>query len=149
MTYRNMLLAGALAMAARSAAASDDFVRVPAQGSVAEVADRLEAAVTGAGATVFARVDHAKGAESIDMAIPDAQLLIFGNPKIGTPVMQDDPRAGLVLPLRVLVYDDNGQTTMLYEVPSEMLDDMNIPADAPYMAAITGALRNLTSAAAE
>ncbi len=153
MTLNNILFAGALALATAStttfAAASDDFVRVPAQGSVSEVADRLEAAVTGAGATVFARVDHAKGAASIDMALPEAQLLIFGNPKIGTPVMQDDLRAGLVLPLRVLVYDDGGQTTMLYEAPSEMLDDLNIPADAPYLAAIAGALTKLTGAAAQ
>ncbi|WP_340422195.1 DUF302 domain-containing protein [Yoonia sp. GPGPB17] len=61
--------------------------------SVAETIDGLEAAVNGAGATVFARVDHAAGAQSVGKSIPDATLLIFGNPALGTLAMEDDIRA--------------------------------------------------------
>ncbi len=131
-----------------AASASAEFVRVEAAGSVGEVADRLEAAVTGAGANVFARVDHGAGAASVDMELADAQLLVFGNPTLGTPALQADIRAGLVLPLRVLVYDDGGQTVMLYEAPADMFSEYAVPADADVVVAMSGALGKLTGAAA-
>jgi len=138
----------AAAMAAAPALADGHMVRVEAAGSVAEAADRLEAAVGGAGAKVFARVNHGGGAASIDMELADAELLVFGNPKLGTPVLQADIRSGLVLPLRVLVYDDGGQTVFLYEDPSAMLSGYDVPADAEAVGKMTGALGKLTGAAA-
>ena len=63
---------------------ADEIVRVAATGSVAEVMDRLEGAVTNAGANVFARVDHGAGAASVDMELGASQLLVFGNPALGT-----------------------------------------------------------------
>jgi len=137
----------AAAMAAVPALADGHMVRVEAAGSVAEAADRLEAAVDGAGAKVFARVNHGGGAASIDMELADAELLVFGNPKLGTPVLQADIRSGLVLPLRVLVYDDGGQTVFLYEDPSAMLSGYDIPADVKSVGMMTGALGKLTGAA--
>lgn len=125
-----------------------EIVQQPASGSVAEVADRLEAAVTNAGATVFARVDHGAGAQSVDMDLAPAQLLIFGNPKLGTPAMQADPRAGLYLPLRVLVYEDaGGQVQVVYEEPGAMLGDLDVPGDAEFIGKMNGALQNLTGKA--
>jgi uncharacterized protein (DUF302 family) len=111
--------------------------------------DRLEAAVTGAGATVFARVDHAAGAASVDLALDPSQVLIFGNPKMGTAAMQDDPLAGLFLPLKVLVYQDGaGETWLAYQDPEDMFDDTGINDDAEYIKMMTGALGKLTGAAA-
>ena len=137
------------ALTTTPALASDDILRVEATGGVATVMDRLEAAVTGAGATIFARVDHGAGAASVDMELADAELLIFGNPKLGTPAMQADMHAGIFLPLRVLVYADaDGQTWLAYEAPREMLDDLSIPTDAPFLGAMEGALENLTASAA-
>ena len=125
-----------------------EIVQQPASGSVSEVADRLEAAVTNAGATVFARVDHGAGAQSVDMDLAPAQLLIFGNPKLGTPAMQADPRAGLYLPLRVLVYEDaEGQVQVVYEEPGAMLDGLDVPGDAEFIGKMNGALQNLTGKA--
>lgn len=124
-----------------------DYVRVEAAGSVPETAQRLVAAVEGAGATVFARVPHSKGAMSVDMELEDAELVIFGNPKLGTPALQQDIRAGLVLPLRVLVYDDGGQTVLTYESVDAMFEGLNIAADAPFRSAMEGALSKLTGAA--
>ena len=138
----------AIAFIALSGPALADYVRVEATGTVAEAADRLAAAIEKAGARVFARVPHSKGAESAGMELQDAELLIFGNPQLGTPALQDDIRAGLVLPLRVLVHDDAGQTVMSYEDVSAMFDDLEIPADAGYRAKMAGALANLTGAAA-
>ena len=146
---RGMIVAGALVMACGSALADGHMMRVEATGSVAEVADRLGAAVEGAGAKVFARVNHGGGAASVDMELADAELLVFGNPKLGTPALQADIRAGLVLPLRVLVYDDGGQTVMLYETPAAMFENYDVPADAEVVKMMTGALGKLTGAAAQ
>jgi len=104
---KRFLAAAAIAMAGLPALASnDDIVKVKSFSDVATTMDRLEAAVTGAGANVFARVDHAAGAASVDMELAPTQVLIFGNPKIGTRAMRDDPVAGLFLPMKVLVYRD-------------------------------------------
>ena len=125
-----------------------EYIRVEASGSVAEVSDRLVAAVEGAGATVFARVPHSKGAMSVDMELQDAELVIFGNPTLGTPALQQDIRAGLVLPLRVLVHDDGGQTVLTYESVNAMFEGLEVSPDAEFRAKMTGALANLTAAAA-
>ncbi|WP_371169185.1 DUF302 domain-containing protein [Aliiroseovarius sp. 2305UL8-7] len=126
-----------------------EIVKVPATGSVADTMDALEAAVGNAGATVFARVDHAGGAASVDLELGASQLLVFGNPKLGTPAMQDAPLAGLMLPLRVLVYEDgDGAVWLAYEAPADMLGELGIAGDAPYVAKMTGALGKLTAAAA-
>ncbi|MEO1381467.1 MAG: DUF302 domain-containing protein, partial [Pseudomonadota bacterium] len=81
---------------------------------------------------------------------PDAQLLIFGNPKLGTPAMQDDALAGIFLPLRVLVYDDGaGKVWLAYQDPSSMLGALDgIGGDAEYIKKMTGALAKLTGKAA-
>lgn len=116
--------------------------------SVSETIDGLEAAVNGAGATVFARVDHAKGAESVGKEIPQATLLIFGNPALGTLAMEDDIRAGLVLPLRVLAYEDADGTTQLTWTPAEeLLAGLDIAADAEVVGKINGAIGMLTDKA--
>jgi uncharacterized protein (DUF302 family) len=139
-----VMLAGLPALAA-----GDDLVMVESPGDVATTMDRLEAAVTGAGATVFARVDHAAGAASVEMELGPTQVLIFGNPKIGTQAMQDDPRAGLFLPMKVLVYEDgDGRTWLAYQDPEEMFDDLAIADDSGYIQMMTGALGKLTAKAA-
>lgn len=147
---KTIIAAGALALMAMPALAmSDDIIKVRSAGSVDSTMDRLETLVTNAGATVFARVDHAGGAQSAGMALEPSQLLIFGNPKLGTPAMQDDPLAGLFLPLRVLVYRDGaGQVWLAYEDPKEMLDDLGgVSDDAGYIRKMTKALDKLTGKA--
>ena len=125
-----------------------DIEQVMGTGSVAEVTDALVAAVEGAGATVFARVDHAAGAEKVGASLADAELLVFGNPALGTPAMQQDPLAGLYLPLRVLVYaDGDGQTWLAYEDPADMLEDLEVDQNAEFIGKMQGALKNLTAKA--
>ncbi|WP_338550715.1 DUF302 domain-containing protein [Roseovarius phycicola] len=148
---KRLLLAGGMMLMAQGVMASDDdIVKVKASGDVAATMDALQAAVEGAGATVFARVDHAGGAAKVDLELADSQLLIFGNPKLGTPAMQDDALAGLFLPLKVLVYEDaEGQVWLAYEDPKEMLDDLSgINLEAEYIKKMTGALGKLTGKAA-
>ncbi len=144
---KHLALAASLLTLAMPAWA-DDVTRVQASGDVAATMDALEAAVTGAGATVFARVDHAAGAEGIGQVLKPSQLLIFGNPALGTPAMQADPLAGLYLPLKVLVYEDDAGVWLAYEEPSETLDELQIPEDAEYIGKMEGALKALTAKAA-
>jgi uncharacterized protein (DUF302 family) len=67
---------------------------------------------------------------------------------LGTPALQDDIRAGLVLPLRVLVYGEGEGSVITWETPESMFSDLEIAEDAPYLARMNGALGNLTAAAA-
>lgn len=116
--------------------------------SVAETMDKLEAAVTGAGATVFARIDHAAGAKSVEKSIPDATLLVFGNPTLGTMAMESDLRAGLVLPLRVLAYQDGeGNTQLTWSPAEDLFTGLAIPVDSEVVTKINGALNTLTDKA--
>lgn len=137
----------AAVLAAGPAAA--DITRVEAEGSAEVVMQRLESAVATAGATVFAKVDHGAGAESVGTPIGASQLLIFGNPKLGTPVLADDPLAGVVLPLRVLVYEDgDGQTWIAHEEVEAMFDGLDVDGDAEYMGTIETALGRFVEGAA-
>lgn len=150
---RNMLLAlvlGGTIWAVPGWADDDDIIRVKAADDVTATMAALEDAVTGAGATVFAKVDHGAGAEGAGLALGASQLLIFGNPQLGTPAMQANPLAGLYLPLKVLVYEDaGGQVWLAYEEPEEMLDELDgIDDDAAFVEKMTGALAKLTRKAA-
>ena len=137
------------ALATVGLAGESGIVQLKSAGDVASTMDALETAVTGAGATVFARVDHAGGAASVGLEMDPSQLLIFGNPKLGTPAMQDDPLAGLFLPLKVLVYRDGaGQVWLSYEDPAKTFADLGgVPEDAAYIQKMTGALSKLTGKA--
>ncbi len=80
---------------------------------VAETIDRLAAAVTAKGLTVFARIDHAAGAVAAGMALRPTELLIFGHAKGGTPLMQDRQVAGIDLPVKALAWEDETGTVWL------------------------------------
>jgi uncharacterized protein (DUF302 family) len=81
--------------------------------------DRLEAEVKSMGLTVFARVDHAAGAAAVGMKLRPTELLIFGNAKGGTPLMEADQRIRIDLPLKALVHQDEaGKVWLSYEDPS-------------------------------
>lgn len=139
----------AAAAGAQAPAQEGGFVLTPTDKSVDAAFADLKAAVAGAGATIFAEVDHAAGARSVEMDLPAARLLIFGNPRLGTPAMRDDMRAGALLPLRVLVYaGPDGGTVIAYEDPAAMFAGLEIPADAAYLGQMQGALAKLTGAAA-
>jgi len=145
---KSLLLASAIAMTATGAFASE-LIKVPSNKSVSATIDALEMAVKNAGATVFARVDHAAGATSIGSELSPAEVLIFGNPKLG-PAMEADIRSGLYLPLKVLAYEDEtGQVFLTYEDPAEMMSDLDIAADAPFVTGMQGALGKLSAAATQ
>lgn len=144
---RFLIMIAALCLALPATAQS--YLTRDSADDVATVTDRLVTAIEGAGAQVFARVDHGGGAASVDMDLQDAQLVVFGNPRLGTPALQDDIRAGLHLPLRVLVHAGEGSGSVLvWEDPAAMFSALSIAPDADYIARMNGALENLTTAAA-
>jgi uncharacterized protein (DUF302 family) len=75
--------------------------------------DRLEAAVKAKGLTVFARIDHAAGAAAVGLSLRPTELLIFGNAKGGTPLMEATQSIGIDLPLKALVWQDGSGNTWL------------------------------------
>ena len=98
--------------------ATDGLITLASNHGPSETMSRLEAAVNAKGMAVFARIDHAAGAASIGTLLRPTQVLIFGNPKGGTPLMQSAQTIGLDLPLRALVWQDaSGQTFLSYNDP--------------------------------
>jgi uncharacterized protein (DUF302 family) len=114
----------------------------------AETMRRLTAAVGERGLTVFGVIDHGAGAREAGMELPDEQVMVFGNPKAGTPLMQDDPRVGIRLPLRILVWaDGSGAVSVGYEDPREMTAEFDVAAHVPTLDAMAGLLAALAQAA--
>lgn len=151
--HRKLKFAAAAAalsiMSGATAQAEDNWIMKTSSVSVEMTADRLVAAVENAGARVFARVDHAAGAKSIEAELEDMTLVIFGNPKIGTPILQAEPRTGLDLPNRVLIWDDNGQTTIGYLDPAQLKQRYSVKGADKAFDTMAGALGKLTDAAAK
>jgi len=150
MTLSSALLSLAV-IAVPALASAQEILRVPTDKPVSEAADAFVAAIEPAGITLVARVNHGRGAESVGADIGASELLVFGNPAVGTPAMEANRLAGLMLPLTVLVYEDaEGQVWFAYQDPADRLAGFDgIEADAPFIARMTGAMANFTSAAAQ
>lgn len=110
---RRFLLSIALSLLATTVHAEDWIIKSSPH-DVATTADRLEAIIADSPATLVGRVDHLAAAEAARLQMDPATVLIFGNPQIGTPLMQADSRAALDLPLRVLIWQDEGATSVGY-----------------------------------
>ena len=94
---------------------SNGLITVASRFSARETMDRLIAAVTSAGLHVFARIDHAANAAQVGMELRPTEVLIFGNPRGGTPLMQDRQTAGIDLPVKALVWEDEeGKVWLTY-----------------------------------
>jgi uncharacterized protein (DUF302 family) len=92
----------------------------PAPGTVDETVARLQQVVAERGLKLFAVFDHSGEAEAAGLALRETKVIVFGSPAAGTPVMQAHPLAALDLPLKVLVWDNDGQTQISYTSPSEL-----------------------------
>ena len=91
----------------------DGLITIESALSARDTADRLAAIAEAKSLTIFARIDHAANAREIGMELRPTELLIFGNPNGGTPLMQDKQTAGIDLPLRVLVWQDSDSRVWL------------------------------------
>jgi uncharacterized protein (DUF302 family) len=97
--------------------------------SVTDTVNQLIGLVEGHGMKVFVVIDHSGEAEQVDLALRNTKVVIFGSPTAGTPVMQAAPLSALDLPLKVLVWDDDGQTTVSYLDPEALARRHHLSAD--------------------
>ncbi|MCP4335729.1 MAG: DUF302 domain-containing protein [Gammaproteobacteria bacterium] len=101
-----------------STMATEGMIDVKSNHSVAVTADRLESILGSKGMTVFARIDHAAGAKKVGKTLPPTELVIFGNPKVGTPLMLCSPSIAIDLPQKALIWQDAaGDTWISYNDP--------------------------------
>jgi uncharacterized protein (DUF302 family)/uncharacterized membrane protein YidH (DUF202 family) len=119
----------------------DGIVSKPSKYKVPETLDRLETILRGKGITVFARVDHSGEAEKAGMKMPPTQLLIFGNPKGGTPAMLAAPTSAIDLPLKALAWQDaDGEVWLSYNDVEYFKHRFGLTDDAVKGIAAAGAL---------
>jgi uncharacterized protein (DUF302 family) len=131
-----------------AASANAEVIRKQSQNSVKDTIGKLEAVVKERGLTVFARIDHAAGARSAGLELRPTELLIFGNPKTGTPLMQAQQIMGLSLPLKVLAWQDaDGNVWIGYDSPASVAADRDVARDNPVIGQVTQALNGLTDIA--
>lgn len=133
------LLAAALAAAlvapivASNAVAQETFVTKESPHDVATTLDRIAATVEAGGGKVFARLDHAEAAAEYDLEMAPTTVIVFGNPGVGTPMMQKHPALALDLPLKVLVREGEGGTEVVYRDPASWLADHGLAGGADGM----------------
>lgn len=128
-----------------SGQAEDGMIIKKSAHSVTATLDRLADIVAKKGLTIFARIDHAEGARKAGLELRPTQLLIFGNPKMGTPLMQSDQRIAVDLPIKVIAWQDaNGAVWLGYWAPSALRDRYGISDQDGIFARITDALAKMT-----
>ena len=116
--------------------------------SAAETMERLLAALAARNMNLFARIDHAAGAAATGLKLPPTEVVIFGNPKGGTPLMQDRQSAGIDLPLKALVWEDAGGAVRLaYNDPAWIAQRHRL--GAPSAAAVQAMAKALEAIARE
>lgn len=115
----------------------------------AETIARLQAAISAAGMTVFAKIDHSAAAAAVHLPLRPTEVLIFGNAKGGTPLMQVSQTIGIDLPLKALVYEDaTGKVKVAYNDPSWLIERYGVGATvAPTVATMTIALKRIVAQA--
>ena len=115
-----------------------------------ETMDRLELEVRARGMTVFARIDHAAGAAEVGLTLRPTELIIFGNARGGTPLMQSVQTVGIDLPLKALVWEDASGTTWLsYNEPSWIAQRHSIANAEPVVSKMAAALSAILRKAAD
>ena len=98
--------------------------------SVDETVERLKSILQAKGVTLFALVDHSGEAQKVGLTMPSTKLLIFGNPKGGTPLMLASPSIALDLPLKILVAQDkDGTVNVCYNTPEYLQQRHDLPLD--------------------
>jgi uncharacterized protein (DUF302 family) len=112
----------------------------------AETTKRLIEAIASRGLAVFARIDHAAAAREVGLELAAEEVLIFGSPQAGTPLMQSDPRIGVELPLRMLIWTDGDGTMLGYNDPRGLATRYDVD---PHRATLELMSRLLAELAAE
>lgn len=140
-------LGGLIASFPLAALGADGLIQIESPYSVEETLDRFETIAQERGLTIFARIDHAAGAASVDKTLRPTEVLIFGNPQGGTPFMECAQTIGIDLPLKMLAWEDaEGQVWVGYNDPAYLAERHEV-AECGAVEPITNALSNLVDAA--
>ena len=130
------------------AMADNGLVSVKSNHDVKETADRLENALQAKGMTIFDRINHAAGAEKVGKELRPTELVIFGNPKVGTPLMQCGQTMAIDLPQKALIWEDEtGQVWFSYNEPEYLAKRHNTKGCLEVIKKIQNVLANFSSAA--
>jgi uncharacterized protein (DUF302 family) len=129
---------------------ADGLITLASSFPVPQTIDRLADAATAAGLRIFARLDHAAGASEVGLPLRPTQLLLFGHPRGGTPLMQDRQTAGIDLPFKALAWtDEAGQTWLSYNDPGWIAGRHGLgEASAGAVQAMSDGMAKLVQAAA-
>ncbi|HEY0373574.1 MAG TPA: DUF302 domain-containing protein [Amnibacterium sp.] len=115
-------------------------------GSVADVVGRLRDALQERRIEVFAVIDHAAGARGAGLTLRDEVLIVFGNPAVGTPLMQADPTTGIELPLRMLVFDTDSGVRLAWRPPSRLADRFELGTQNEVLRRLDDVMEGLAAA---
>lgn len=130
--------------------ADNGLVTVKSAHDVATTADKLETVLNSKGMTVFARIDHAAGAKGVDLELRPTQVIIFGNPKIGSKLMDCSQTTGIDLPQKALIYEDAaGKVWLSYNSPAHLSERHSISGCDEVLKKVSGALGKFAQAATQ
>ena len=128
--------------------ADDGMVKLKSAHDVESTANRLEKVLKAKGMTVFTRIDHALGAKKVGQTLRPTELVIFGNPKIGSKLMNCSQSVAIDLPQKALIYeDDKGQVWFAYNNPEFLANRHGLQGCEKVVDKIKGALGNFAKAA--
>ncbi len=128
----------------------DGLLIKSSQYSVNETINRLESIVKKKGITVFARINHGQGAKKAGIELAPTELLIFGNPKLGAPLMQSNQTSGIDLPLKAIAWQDKqGKVWLGYNTPAYIAERHSINDKAAVIKKMTGALNKFSNYATQ
>jgi uncharacterized protein (DUF302 family) len=144
-TWQLALLLVGLALPATAAGRPSDkkngIVTIPSNHSVDETVEKLKGILQSKGITLFVLIDHSGEAAKVGMKMPNTKLLIFGNPKGGTPLMLAAPSIAIDLPLKILVAEDaQGKVWVSYNSPEYLKDRYGLPDDLVQNIAVVATL---------
>lgn len=131
-----------------NSSAQKGMVTMPSSYSVEDTANRLASLIESKGMKVFARIDHQKNAASVNMKLRPTQVIMFGNPKAGTPLMQCEQTVAIDLPQKMLISEDaQGIVWLSYNNPEYLKSRHNIQDCDQVIGTISMALKGLSQAA--
>jgi uncharacterized protein (DUF302 family) len=138
----------ALFILTSQAYADNGIISVKSSHEVKATADRLENTLKQKGMTVFIRINHAAGAQKVGKKLRPTELVVFGNPKVGTPLMQCSQSTAIDLPQKALIWqDDQGQVWLSYNDPNYLVERHGITGCDEVIKKIEKALSNFAKAA--
>ena len=119
----------------------DGFISVESAHSVKDTADKLETVLNSKGMTVFNRINHQKDAEKAGLQLRETEVILFGNPKVGTPLMQCAQSVAIDLPQKALIWkDEAGKVWLSYNDPAYLAVRHNIEGCEATLKKVSGAL---------